>query len=705
MKLKRFLVVVSLVLLAINIPIIKSVLNKFSSNQFNLDATAVFYLMAAIIFVLIGQWLRMLRTKIIINQVAIGGVRGQFAALSVGYFFNAITPFRIGEILRSYLISSRLQISFLYTFVAIMIERLIDVIFICVVALLLSFFISANIAFVLLLSATTGLIISIILLSILFLLSKENKKILSLVWLTTNLFNKKIQNSLRFKIWSLIYGLQRFLANRPAVLRYLTLAFLSWLCLLVATGIIADYFFELKGIPELGAIISEPYIAVTSLVGSLGVDVYISNATKVLSSLSGVGSVKEYLLVVWFVLIVPMAVLGLISVFLFDWKRKKREVSAYGTEAYTNKLSRQFDLSQEFPTFLDSYFKGNSLSRILHKIEIDGNVSLVKFFKGGSDAVTMLALKNGNLFVKKVVSLEYEERLKAQHDWLALHNDKSIVKVLREDKNELFYAIDLEYFPGNISSFEYVHSHSLAQSRQMLDKAWGIAFTKIYKNLKDEKTHTKKVNSYIDERLIKRVEYAASVSPYLKEALRGETIIINGEVHYNFYRILDLIRTNKNAWQDISTYRESSFVHGDFTLDNIMVNSNTGAPYIIDPSDDNQIKGPVLDFGRLMQSLSYGYEFLCSDDAQTQIGYSDDIVSLKFNDQRSARYMQLDEYVKNKLVPEYLTEREARSIDFHAALFYGRMLTHRIHINPENVLKFYATSIIALNKFYKQYSD
>lgn len=704
MRTKKILISSTLILILINLPLLVYIYTKFTRDiippkSFDL----IFVIAISSIFLLIGQWLRMLRTKIIIDQVRVGGVRGHFAALSVGYFFNSFLPFRLGELLRSYLISSRLQISFLYTLMAVVIERSFDLLFVCLVALLIAASVSTNISTLIFISALGGIIVSLIVLLTLWLLAKENKQLLSVTWTITSLFNKKIQNSYRFKIWSLIYGLQKFIANKRSVLKYIILAFLSWVSLLISTGIIALYYFGDIGLARLVLLASEPYVAVNSLWGSIREDIFTSNALSVLSTNFDIILLKDFLIVTWCVLIMPMALIGFISIFIFDWKRKKQSKPQQDIISYSNKLSRQFDLSQEFPAFLDSYFKGNSLSKILHKIEIDGSVSLVKFFKGGSDAVTFLAIKDDHLYVKKIVSAEFAPRLRQQYNWLVKYNSKNIVKVVDQDKTKLYYSIDLEYSPKNVSFFEYMHSRSLPEAKKIIDDTWSLAFKKIYTQINKEKKHNNKFKDYLEDRLINKVESAAKINNSLNEILRYKEIFINGERYYNLFNILDKIKNNKQCWNELITYRETDAAHGDLTIDNIMVNIVSNSPYIIDPSDDNQVRGPVLDFGRHMQSLSYGYEFLCGDDSKVDYNIVNGKPVVQYNDHKSARYMQLDEYVKNEVMPKYLTSTEINSVEFHVALFYGRMLTHRVIINPDNVIKFYATSVIGFNKYFNKY--
>ena len=60
-------------------------------------------------------------------------------------------------------------------------------------------------------------------------------------------------------------------------------------------------------------------------------------------------------------------------------------------------------------------------------------------------------------------------------------------------------------------------------------------------------------------------------------------------------------------------------------------------------------------------------------------------------------------FLHDELAPKYITESERRSMMFHAAALHIRVLKHRVYINPENVLKFYAVGVKTLNDFYDQY--
>jgi RNAse (barnase) inhibitor barstar len=674
-------------------------------TRVEISAGAWIFFGLSIFLLLIGQWLRMLRTKLVIDQVKVGGKKGQFGALSVGYLFNVLLPFRIGELMRAFLIASRLQISFLYTFTAIAIERAIDLVLISILALLISAFFEGNLLSVVYIIALGSLTFSVFILICVYLLAKENKIVMRYVWITTNWFNPRIKNSLRFKVWTLIYGLQRFIEKKANVRSYAILTIASWVCLFGATYIIASWILSTASEPQIFVASAEPYLAVGSPAGSLQPETFILTGTKVLSSELPKEEVEVYMAIAWLVLVVPMAALGLALLFVFDWKLRPRSSGA-DNNAYANKLERSYDISQEFPAFLDTFFRGNRLTRILHQVEIQGKLSLVKFFKGGSDAVTMLVLQDSELYVKKLVAPEHKKRLKQQYDWLITHKSESIVSVVKQDDRGEYYAIDIEYSPDNIPFLEYVHSNSLKKSTDMLDAVWDVAKKHIYKRINLTTKHESERDKYVRERLTKKVHDAANAYSELALALRGKSIIVNGEYYDNLDVVMQKIKKNKQAWSDIAHYSTCKHIHGDFTIDNILVDTKKNKPLIIDPSDDNHIRGPVLDFGRQLQSLRYGYEFMCMDDDPVDMVLdASGLHSIAFNDHRSARYMQLEKHLVEKIMPKFLSEQEIRAAQFHAAMFYARMLTHRIIINPDNALKFYGIAVIGLNQFLSQYEQ
>jgi len=703
MKLKLLLLGIALLLTGLIWGSSHDVIKNVSDILIAMKPSWWLFVGLAVAIQLIGHVFRVKRTKIVIDQVKKGSTAEQFNSLASGYVFNALLPVRIGELIRALFISLNLQISFLYTFTAILVERLTDVVVVGFIVIIVSLIFSGHIAVPLLIVTASAIGVAILVLTLIALLVRENRVILGLVWKITGWFNKDLSNNYRFKVWSLIFGLQQFMQKKQAVRKYVSLALASWGCYVISMAVMVASILPQLNTTQIFVTATAPYVAVSAPSGKTYLENYSDTMEPVVTNETGKSNeVTTYIVLSWLILTLPMFVIGLIS--LPFHKIRKRKTIRATNKGFANKLARQEDLSQEFPAFLDSYFLGHNLSRVLHKIEVAGELSLVKFFKGGSNAITMLALQRDTLFVKKIVPPEYTDRLRNQYLWLKKREKlQKVVKVLDEQMTDTHYAIDLEYRPDNISLFEYVHSRSLKQSTEKLDEVWAYVNKHIYQ-LKPLKLHTKERDAYIKDRLENKVTQAAKVNEELNAALQAEEIIVNGEHLENFHQVLERIKKHPQAWKDLATYKASTAIHGDLTIDNILVDTAKDEMLLIDPSDDNQIRGPILDFGRHIQSLMYGYEFLNFDDDPVTMHYNDNGVPvINFRDQKSARYMQLQHHVEKNIIPKYLSEEEQRSVLFHVGLFYGRMLAHRVVINSTNVLKYYGVSVKALNEFINQY--
>lgn len=657
----------------------------------------IVFIILAVVFQLIGHYLRARRTKIILDQAAPSSMRFQFATLSIGYLFNTLLPLRLGEFIRSLLIARRLRISFLYTFAAVVVERAIDILLLAVLILLGEIFVGGISASLMVFIFTASIFAVVILIGLLG-LKQENKYLLSFIWKFTDLFNLSIKNSIRFRVWSLIFGFQSFFSKKGLIKKYIAYASISWLFYFLSLLVVVIAFNLYTNVGRTLVASITPYISSVPTWNLLNMSV-IQHQILLAQSYISTETLIGFAGVIWLVMTLPMAVIGVGALLLYNPKK----IASEGSAVFSNKLLRSSDISQEFPAFLDTYFKGYILSKILHKIEVNGELSLVKFFKGGSDAITVLALKNNVLFVKKIVPEQYTDRLKVQYKWLKAHAyEGKIIKVLAEHKTDDYYAIDLAYDPANVSLFEYIHTHSLAQSKTAIDKVLRHVFKNVYK-LEKESINISQRDEYVEERLMKKVESAVMVNDDLKGVIEDKYILINGEKYLNFYEVIKTIKQHKQAWSDIASYRKSKAIHGDLTIDNILINPITHDPIIIDPSDDNQVRGPIIDFARMTQSLVAGYELLNNDDEPVEATKIDTLMSINYHDPRSARYMQLYEYVAGPLSNKYLTETEQRAVLFHTGLLYGRMLAHRVVINPHNTLKYYAISVILFNEFLRQY--
>jgi hypothetical protein len=704
MSLKKFLIVPLLISLGIFVYFSDEVIRSLQSIQQQLDINQAFILTitAAIILQVAGHIVRARKAEYLFQPVKENTTKFQFRALSIGYLFNTLLPLRLGELIRARVIAGGLDLSFSFALSLIIVERAFDAAILGITGLIIiSFLGAANVG---LFSYVLSMLFVAALISLAIMIAvRRNGRLLKWLYHATKIFRETIKNSVRFKIWSVIYGLQRTL-QPGRVIRYTGLSLLSWVLYAGSAFVLAQFFLPKLGIGQKFLVAVSPYfgLAIPSGPANLGVFSDITNAFNKSLNL-GAGDALLFNLLSWVVLVIPIALLGVVLLFVKTkealWRTSPRRASASSLQ---NKLYRTEDISQEMSRFLENYFSGNTLSHIVHRLELQNDFRLLKYFKGGSDAVTILAFQDGEEIVKKIIPSEFEDRLKAQYNWLAERRDKKgIVRVLREEHGSNYYAIDLHYRSDDIMLFDFMHQNPLNKSTKIMDEVWEYLFKHVYDKPAKLTVHNKERGKYIEKHIFGCLEQAAKVDPELLHAAEPPKLIINGHEYDNLYQIMDKIKKHTVAWKDIATYQETKAVHGDVAVDNILVSQSDGHALLIDPAPDgNIINGPVFDFGKNMQALYCGYEFLLRDEDPV---YLINGSTINYRSHRSAQYEQLCIYVQSKLAPKYLSEAEQRSIIFHAATLHIRRLKHQVYYNPVNVLKFYAVGVKTLNDFLAQY--
>lgn len=92
-----------------------------------------FWVIITIPIVLLSHWVRAIRWKTMLKPImTVGSTYNLFSAVMVGYFFNNIIP-RGGEFIRPYVYSKREKVSFSSLFATILVERILDVLFLMII--------------------------------------------------------------------------------------------------------------------------------------------------------------------------------------------------------------------------------------------------------------------------------------------------------------------------------------------------------------------------------------------------------------------------------------------------------------------------------------------------------------------------------------------------------------------------------------------
>ncbi len=699
MKFKRFLIIVLLASAVVYAFYLVRV-NAGVNGIYRVMADPIFwlYLVAAFVLLLIGHFIRAYKFKRLLQPVKQSGTRTQLQSLLIGYLFNTLLPARLGELVRAFILGRSLQISSSFMFALIVLERVFDGFILGALTLAVALYpglVPDPVRGPLVVLAAWLLVAACLVTLLLVLLYRQDAGLLRGWHRLTALLNYRLKNSLRFKLWSVIYGMHKVL--RQSSLQIYALRSLSmWLAYLAALIVMASYFFPNQSVPNtLRSLIAFLGVSVPSGPAYLGS--YQAVADPLFQTLAPGASSLNWLVASWLLLAIPSSLLGA-ALLLRHRTNYGRLLAAKGKDSLHDKLARIQDISQEFDAFLDAYFNRGELSHILHRLEIHEDIRLIRYFKGGSNASKLLMHQNDDYVVKKITPIQYAHRLKAQYNWLKQHAhlDK-IVNVTGEREAKDFYYIDIEYHADLIPYFDYIHANSLERSQETLEGIFRYLFQYVYQ-LEPQRRHIDDVEAYIQNKIHQKLDHASRLNLDLARLRDHDTLVINGVEYDNLHVVLDKIRRTPAIWKDITSYRQSALIHGDTQVDNMLVSIKDHSFKIIDPVDQNEVVSPVLDFGRMAQSLRYGYEFLCRDDTPViPVGNN-----IAYEDSVSAAYRDLYRRFQD-IAQELLTPEEYRSVLFHAAVHYARMSTHRVEINPHNVAKFYAVSVRAFNDFLAQY--
>lgn len=696
MTLRKFLLIplaISVILFGIySNDIVDDVRNILGHNYSTF--IAVLLVLCAVFILVMGHLIRAYKLTYIMRPVREVAVKQQFRALAIGYMFNTILPLRIGELVRAQVIASSQSLSYGFTLTMIIIERLVDVIILTLVAALLVGLGVFTHSFTPYLVAS-GIIAFVVVFGIALLLT-ENRYVMHFVHRVTQMFNDSIKVTIRFKYWSVMYGVQKALILKRALI-FIFLSLLTWMCYGVAviTLLVAIPLSD-KRLPGIAA----PFYAMSIPLGPANLGSY-SKTYSIVTDQPVEGQAKIQALSTWALLVLPMGIVGLYYLMRAKEPVWRKITATRDINALNDKLARNGDISRELSLFLDNYLSGNSLSRIINRLERGKTFRLVKYFKGGSDAITILANEADGIVVKKIIAIDLKNRLKAQYDWLSNYKHPQIVRVLNEHTDDDYYSINLEYDAANEMFFDYIHEHTIDDSKIIMDEVWKTLNSSVHARTKAV-VDRDGVRKYIQKHIFDCLDQSVLVSDDLARAIMSEQISINGKYYDNIYTIMDKIMRDDKIMKDIASYRSSGAVHGDVAIDNILVSSKTGKMLLIDPAPDgNIINGPVFDFGKNMQSLYCGYEFLFRGTEKVELS-SDGGIS--FSDKKSLKYTQLCEYVRVHIAPKYLTKAEQRAMLFHAGALHIRRLKHQVYQDPRLTLAMYATGVKTLNEFYDQYS-
>jgi len=234
--------------------------------------------------------------------------------------------------------------------------------------------------------------------------------------------------------------------------------------------------------------------------------------------------------------------------------------------------------------------------------------SVLRRFKGGSFAETLLVEDDEKLFVRKRVTkrenltLGYA-KLKNQYRTLERFSRMSpdlVAGLYGEHDNTIEYYYDMEYLPGHRLLSECGDGERSAALRSLL----GVLGERVYAGgSRLGRSGTDWLESHLASKIYARLD-AIIAHPRLAPLVSAREVVIDGATYPGLRQLLARV----SAPAVLGKLAPGAFctVHGDLTFENVLYAD--GDVRLIDMDGADFVDAPELDLGKLFQSIVARYE-------------------------------------------------------------------------------------------------
>ncbi|MCQ2514857.1 MAG: flippase-like domain-containing protein [Ruminococcus sp.] len=628
------------------------------------------YLVLSALVICSAHFVRTIRWELFIEIYEQPKRRNLVQALSIGYLINFFIPFKLGDVFRIFYSGRKMNSGKSLGFSTVIMDRFLDVICVGMFFVLL-WITQTDSMYAFQDKALFYIILSLIFIVLGLLFYIFRKYIKKFIKFFASIFNSRIQISMLYAGWALIQNFKD-IAKRISKIKLIVSTLVMW-CLYIIS-----YFLFACSLSSFGFNMSWVDVFITLFSES---GLYSSTANIMDMALSNKFMIDVVATIIYTVL--PILLLLSISPLL-------KSKNSANRDGYLNLLPQND--SGERLAFLKNYFSSNNSEYVSKYLEINQRISIIRDFSAGSNATTMLCMDEKSTFFRKYAFGADGEKLYQQVIWLKDNSDiLPLPDILREGKTDLYCFYDMPYNSRSVGLFEYVHSMPLEKSWNIIKKSFDCLENTIYqinKRSADADTIKKYIQSKVTANLnkIKKAKIISSLQQY-------DTIFINGVEYKNlsyYERFL-----SEDYLQKIFINDSYAVIHGDLTIENIISTYSADGDdddfYIIDPNTGNVHDSPNLDYGKLLQSIHGGYEFLMST---KDVNVNENRINFLFT--RSSAYIELHKLLKDYMYNNFDLLR-TKSIYFHEIIHWLRLMPYKIAKDSKRCLLFYAGMLIVMN--------
>lgn len=631
--------------------------------------------MIAVFFLVLGHICKARRWKQLIGTYETVETVRLLEILAVGQGINMVVPFRVGDMVRVYLLGKKqLKNGYVLALASVIVDMFIDTITVGVAfgTLFLLNIHREEIAAV----AFQYVKLSVILLCFSLVAVWKKKYVKLLIQRIAAFFNDNLERKILIATYTVFSSMKDAFYGRK-ILKLGAETVGVWTC----------YFMS--------------YAAFAVFLQKMGFDFTLTGVFRTIFSMAGSSLLLEFLMahrgMNWFVWFFIYLLLPLCIIFLVAEFKKRGEVGKTTEYHSYRKVLPQMNPADKL-AFLNIYFAGENKNYINLYLTINEKVSILQDFSAGSNATTILCMDEKDTFYRKYAFGEDADKLWEQVEWLKQFKDRlPLAKILREYRKEEYCYYDMEYSKDTVGFFRFIHTSPPEDSWCVLEQVLKCLGDRLYSESRKADFDT--ICAYVDKKItVNRKICDDWGMKKFKKLYKSETVWINGTEYPNlsyYNRMLD----EKHL---ITVFENDSYaaIHGDLTIENIVCRAgNTNDWYLIDPNTGNLHETPFLDYAKLLQSLHGGYEFLMM---VKNVQVTDNRIEFLFTG--SAAYQQLYEKYKEYLFSCF-SFQQVRSIYYHEVVHWFRLMPYKIRKNPMLAVVFYAGLLMVLSDVEKMFRE
>lgn len=597
------------------------------------------YVLFAIILFFIGTLIKSYRAIYILYPYINKPIKPYFRSAFIGFLIDFIFPFRISDLVRTFYFLRLTKTSFRMSLSLAFIERVFDLI---LAFFILLFFNIKSISILLLFIFSMSIF--------LFCNSKILKKI---YYLIVSIFNDSIKSFLLGFYWALYRLKIELIDNRKKLLIFSLLSVFMWI-------------FNIFSVIVLKSAIKD--INLSELILHQFTDLTSAGIIKSLYTFKGI-DLANYIIY----LTIPNIIIFIISFMPFKEKDKK----------YYLKIIPFASNDISIP-FFKYYFNNKYSKNDEAYYNMTNDCAIIKDLSAASEAKTYLMQdKDNKLFIRKIALAEASIKLKLQFEWLNKNQNLPLPKIFNSvDKDNLF-SYDMEYFANGETFFTAIHYFSVEKSLKTLNEILN-SLNKSYITINND---NKYYNNLFYEKYINNNINISLSNLQIKYLQKYDNFFVNDIEVPNILNLNEKLKLyNSNLNYDIKN------IHGDLTIENILVDTN-GNYIIIDPSP--MYNNIFAEYSKLFQSLHGKYEYLKNSNS-----WSIEKNSIKYADYSTQKYSDIFNYIKQFIVDNYGNEG-LKATYFYEAVCHLRTLSYMVRLNKNNSVLMLALSGLALNEWSK----